>query len=200
MGDINTVFFGDLVQLLLVSRDDKPIGEPKTFCFSGKYRLIEPARQTEAIFIKVLNNERVCQFKTSVIKYANSRAVLKTIRKLVNTANSKDFEFTLGESLFFLVHDTYNGDSKNSATCALKETRLLQEITRSVPGTSYIKSLFSTVSGFGSNIHKAQNATIKSVIMHLDNITHGQLYVAMFRVRKDDSFFFFESNANIPEF
>lgn len=73
-------------------------------------------------------------------------------------------------------------------------TLWVQRITRSVPGTSYLRSQFPIVPAFASTIHKAQSATIDSVAIHLDNmIPHGQLYVAMSRVRRSADLFFFGS-------
>ena len=100
---------------------------------------MEPVRQTEADFFEILNKVRLCYFDESVIKYINSRAVMKSdipnkslrlyiTRQRVNAANSKDFDSMSGEPVLFLAHDTYNGGSKNSATRALNETRLLQEL------------------------------------------------------------------------
>ena len=159
----------------------------------------------------------------------NKSLRLYTTRQKVNTANSKDFETMLGEPVIFLANDTYNGGLRASATCALNETRLLQElkfkidmpimliqnlhvssgwvngaiaqvkeikeenillskegpdgdemtlwvqrITRSVPGTSYLRSQFSIVPAFASTIHKAQSATIDSVAIYLDDMmSHG---------------------------
>lgn len=68
----------------------------------------------------------------------------------------------------------------------------VQRITRQVPGTSYTRSQFPIVPAFASTIHKAQSVTIDCVGIHLDNmLTHGQLYVAMSRVRKAEDLFFF---------
>lgn len=260
MGGIKSIFFGDLAQLLPVNQKEEPIWKSELFRYSAKYCLMEPVRQTEAGFIEILNKVRLCQFDESVIKYINSRAVLKrdisnrslrlyTTRQRVNTANSKDFDAMSGEAVFFLAHDTYNGGSRSSAIRALNETRLLQElklkidmpvmliqnlhvssgwvngtiaqvkeieeenvllskegpdgdemtlwvqrISRSVPGTSYLRSQFPIVPAFASTIHKAQSVTIDSVAIYLDDMmSHGQLYVAMSRVRKSENLFFFGS-------
>lgn len=70
----------------------------------------------------------------------------------------------------------------------------VQRITRQVPGTSYTRSQFPIVPAFASTIHKSQSATIDSVGIHLDNmLTHGQMYVAMSRVRKTEDLFFFDA-------
>ena len=58
----------------------------------------------------------------------NKSLSLYITRQRVNAANSKDFDSMSGEPVLFLAHDTYNGGSKNSATRALNETRLLQEL------------------------------------------------------------------------
>lgn len=73
----------------------------------------------------------------------------------------------------------------------------IQRITRQVLGTSYTRTQFPIVPAFASTIHKSQSATIDCVGIHLDNmLTHGQLYVAMSRVRKAEDLYFF--GADIP--
>lgn len=73
----------------------------------------------------------------------------------------------------------------------------IQRITRQVPGTSYTRSQFPIVPAFASTIHKSQSATIDCVGIHLDDmLTHGQLYVAMSRVRKMEDLYFF--GADLP--
>jgi hypothetical protein len=61
-----------------------------------------------------------------------------------------------------------------------------------VPRTSYSRKQFPIISAFAATIHKAQSATIDCVAIHLDNMKdHGQLYVAMSRVRHKENLFFF---------
>lgn len=73
----------------------------------------------------------------------------------------------------------------------------IQRITRHIPGTSYTRSQFPIVPAFASTIHKSQSATIDCVGIHLDNmLTHGQLYVAMSRVRRLEDLHFF--GADLP--
>lgn len=72
----------------------------------------------------------------------------------------------------------------------------IQRITRQVPGTSYTRTQFPLVPAFASTIHKSQSATIDCVGIHLDNmLTHGQMYVAMSRVRNAEDLFFFGAEA-----
>ena len=77
MGGVKTIFFGDLAQLLPVNQNEKPIWESGIFRYSGKYCLMEPVRQTESAFIEILNKVRLCHFDESVIKFINSRTVMK---------------------------------------------------------------------------------------------------------------------------
>ncbi|CEP09984.1 hypothetical protein, partial, partial [Parasitella parasitica] len=73
----------------------------------------------------------------------------------------------------------------------------IQRISRQVPGTSYVRSQFPIIPAFASTIHKAQSATIDCVGIYLDNmLTHGQLYVAMSRVKRASDLFFF--GASLP--
>lgn len=73
----------------------------------------------------------------------------------------------------------------------------IQRITRQVSGTSYTRTQYPIVPAFASTIHKAQSATIDRVAIYLDNMpTHGQLHVAMSRVRKAENLFFF--GADLP--
>ncbi|KAG1084343.1 hypothetical protein G6F42_021824 [Rhizopus arrhizus] len=68
----------------------------------------------------------------------------------------------------------------------------VQRISRQVPGTSYARSQFPIVPAFATTIHKAQSATIDCVGIFLDHmLTHGQLYVAMSRVKKATDLYFF---------
>ncbi|KAG1490493.1 hypothetical protein G6F54_010682 [Rhizopus delemar] len=68
----------------------------------------------------------------------------------------------------------------------------IQCISRQVPSTSYTRTQFPIVPAFATTIHKAQSATIDCVGIHLDSmLSHGQLYVAMSRVRKMDDLYLF---------
>lgn len=61
----------------------------------------------------------------------------------------------------------------------------IQRITRQIAGTSYARPQSPIVPAFASTIHKCQSATIDCIAIYLDNmLTHGQLYVAMSRVKK----------------
>lgn len=265
MGGIKTLFFGDLAQLLPAGSQDTPIWRSGFFKYSAKYSLSAPIRQLEANFVDILNKVRVCEFDEDVIRFINRRTFKKdelpnkclrlyTTRKLVRTANTKDFDAMGGEPIYILAYDSYSSeDMKAAATKALTVTRLEQElklkigmpvmliqnlhvssgwvngslahvkqydeenillaktggengeestiwiqrITRSVPGTSFLRTQFPIIPAFASTVHKAQSLTIDSVAIHLDNmLTHGQLYVAMSRVRKSDDLSFF--GAEIP--
>ena len=73
-----------------------------------------------------------------------------------------------------------------------QESLWIQRISRSIPGTSYVRIQFPIVPAFATTIHKAQSITIESVAIHLDHMpSHGQMYVAMSRVRKADDLYFF---------
>lgn len=68
----------------------------------------------------------------------------------------------------------------------------IQRILRQVPNTSYTRSQFPIVPAFASTILKSQSATIDCVGIYLDSMpSHGQLYVAMSRVRKAEDLYFF---------
>lgn len=70
--------------------------------------------------------------------------------------------------------------------------RWIPRITRTVPRTSYSRKQFPIIPAFASTIHKAQSATIDCVAIHLDNMKdHGQLYVAMSRIRFKENLYFF---------
>ncbi|KAG1538640.1 hypothetical protein G6F51_009647 [Rhizopus arrhizus] len=71
-----------------------------------------------------------------------------------------------------------------------QESLWIQRISRSIPGTSYVRTQFPIVPAFDTTIHKAQSITIESVAIHLDHLpSHGQMYVAMSRVRKADDLY-----------
>lgn len=262
MGGIKTLFFGDLAQLLPASNKETPIWRSGFFQHSLKYSLSQPVRQVEVEFVDILNKVRLCDFDEDVVRFINRRTFKKdeipskclrlyTTRKMVRTANTKDFDSLQGEPIHILSHDSYNSeDMKAAATKALLDTRLEQElklkigmpvmliqnlhvssgwvngslarvkqydeenillskigeangeestiwiqrITRSVPGTSFLRSQFPIIPAFASTIHKAQSLTIDSIAIHLDNmLSHGQLYVAMSRVRRSEDLFFFGS-------
>lgn len=73
----------------------------------------------------------------------------------------------------------------------------IQRISRQVPNTSYTRTQFPIVPAFASTIHKSQSATIDCIGVYLDSMpAHGQLYVAMSRVRKADDLYFF--GADLP--
>lgn len=73
----------------------------------------------------------------------------------------------------------------------------IQRVSRQVPNTSYTRTQFPIIPAFASTIHKSQSATIDCVGIHLDNmLSHGQLYVAMSRVRKAEDLYFF--GADMP--
>lgn len=258
MGGIKTIFFGDVAQLLPVRIDEGLIWESPLYNYSTKFTLHTPIRQVDPILIDVLNKVRVNNFNEDVIKFINSRTILKkdlpsnclrlyTTRVNVDRANIKEFNNLVGDSITIPSIDTFNGGSRKSAARALKETRLLEElqlkidmpvmllqnlqvshgwvngtlakilevdeenilllkhgsdnneqslwiqrISRSIPGTSYVRSQFPIVPAFATTIHKAQSITIDAVAIHLDDMpSHGQMYVAMSRVRKADDLYFF---------
>ena len=73
-----------------------------------------------------------------------------------------------------------------------QESLWIQRISRSIPGTSYVRIQFSIVPAFATTIHKAQIITIESVAIHLDHMpSYSQMYVAISRVRKADDLYFF---------
>ena len=73
----------------------------------------------------------------------------------------------------------------------------IQRISRQVQGTSYVRTQYPLVPAFAATIHKSQSLTIDRVAIHLDHMaTHGQMYVAMSRVRRPEDLYFF--NADLP--
>jgi ATP-dependent exoDNAse (exonuclease V) alpha subunit len=73
----------------------------------------------------------------------------------------------------------------------------IQPIRRTVPKTGYTRKQFPIVPTFATTIHKAQSATIDCVAIHLgDMFEHGQLYVAMPRVKAAENLYFF--GAELP--
>ncbi|CEP15476.1 hypothetical protein, partial, partial [Parasitella parasitica] len=80
----------------------------------------------------------------------------------------------------------------NNDTDENEQLYWIQRISRQVAGTSYARTQFPILPAFASTIHKAQSATIDCVGIFLDNmLTHGQLYVAMSRVKKASDLHFF---------
>ena len=139
MGGIKTVFFGDVAQLLPVCINEGLIWESAVYNYSTKFTLYTPIRQVDQVLINVLNKVRVCNYDEEVIKFINSRTVLKsdlpanclrlyTTRKNVDRANIKEFCDLAGESMSIPSIDTFNGGNRKSAARALKETRLLEEL------------------------------------------------------------------------
>lgn len=258
MGGVKTIFFGDVAQLLPVRTNEGLIWETLLYNYSAKFSLHAPIRQVDQALINVLNKVRVCNFDEDVIAFINARTVLKrelpenclrlyTTRSNVDRANLKEFKRLEGEAITVPAFDIYNGGNRKSASRALKETRLLEElllkpnmpvmliqnlqvdrgwvngtlakvseideenillikqavggaeeslwiqrISRSIAGTSYVRSQFPIVPAFATTIHKAQSITIDSVAVHLDHmLSHGQMYVAMSRVRETDDLYFF---------
>lgn len=73
----------------------------------------------------------------------------------------------------------------------------VHRVMRTVTKTNYTRKQFPLFPAFASTIHKAQSATIDCVAIHLENMPdHGQLYVAMSRVRRAEDLFFF--GVNLP--
>ncbi|OBZ82264.1 ATP-dependent DNA helicase pif1 [Choanephora cucurbitarum] len=222
------------------------LGENRTCCFGYPK---QAAPRTEFVGGSCIYERRVEDMN---INNYNSYLLAVWRANMDIQYNCNDFDSMSEEPEFFLAHDTYNAGSKNSATRALNESRLLQElklktdmpvmliqnlhvssgwvngtiaqvkeideetvllskegpdgdeltlwiqkISRSVPETSYLRSQFSIVPAFASTIHKAQRTTIDSVAIYLDDmIAHGQLYVAMSRIRKSENLYFF--GAELP--
>lgn len=87
--------------------------------------------------------------------------------------------------------DDHNIGLRKTVDGQIKE-RWIHRITRTVPRTNYSRKQFPIVPAFAATIHKAQSATIDCVAIHIDNMKdHGQLYVAMSRVRHKENLFFF---------
>lgn len=92
-------------------------------------------------------------------------------------------------SVFFA--DEHNIGLRKSVNGQVVE-RWIHRITRTVPRTNYSRKQFPIVPAFAATIHKAQSATIDCVAICLENMKdHGQLYVAMSRVRRKENLFFF---------
>lgn len=90
----------------------------------------------------------------------------------------------------FYVDDLNVGLRKNIAGNIIE--RWIPRITRTVPRTSYSRKQLPIIPAFAATIHKARSATIDCVAIHLDNMKdHGQLYVAMSRVRFKENLYFF---------
>ncbi|KAG1047589.1 hypothetical protein G6F43_009970 [Rhizopus delemar] len=142
---------------------------------------------------------------------------LYTARSNVDRANIKEFKRLEGESVAIPAFDIYNGGNRKgwvNGTLArvskvneenillvkqeaegTQESLWIQRISRSIPGTSYVRTQSSIVPAFATTIHKAQSITIESVAIHLDHMpSHGQMYVAMSRVHKADGLYFFETD------
>ncbi|EIE88126.1 hypothetical protein RO3G_12837 [Rhizopus delemar RA 99-880] len=127
---------------------------------------------------------------------------LYTARRNVDRANIKKFKRLEGESVAIPAFDIYNGGNRKgwvNGTLArvskvneenillvkqeaegTQESLWIQRISRSIPGTSYVRIQFSIVPAFATTIHKAQIITIESV--------------AMSRVHKADDLYFFETD------
>ena len=72
-----------------------------------------------------------------------------------------------------------------------------QRISRQVLDTIYTITQFPIVPASATTIHKVQSAILDCVGIHLDNmLSHGQLYVAMSRVRRVEDLYFF--GAEVP--
>ncbi|CEP08961.1 hypothetical protein, partial, partial [Parasitella parasitica] len=257
MGGVKTIFFGDVAQLLPVKTSEGLIWDTLLYNHFSKFSLHKPIRQVDQVLIDVLNKVCVCKFDEDVIRFINERVVHKsnvpsnclrlyTTRQNVNRANTREFKRLAGDPISVPAFDIYSGSNRKSASRALKETRLLEElelktdmpimliqnlqvsrgwvngtlakvlevdeenillaklagggeetlwiqrISRSIPGTSYVRTQFPIVPAFATTIHKAQSITIDAVAIHLDDMpSHGQLYVAMSRVRRAGDLYFF---------
>ncbi|KAG1048086.1 hypothetical protein G6F43_009501 [Rhizopus delemar] len=188
MGGIKTIFFGNVAQLLPVRIDEGLIWDTPLYNFSAKFSLHTPIRQVDQKLIDVLNKVRVCNFDESDLPANCLR--LYTTRSNVDRANIKELKRLEGESVAIHAFDIYNGMKQEAE--GTQESLWIQRISRSIPGTSYVRTQFPIVPAFATTIHKAQSITIESVAIHLDHMpSHGQMYVATSRVRKADDLYFF---------
>ncbi|KAL4206380.1 hypothetical protein AB4K20DRAFT_1835701 [Rhizopus microsporus] len=209
--------FGDVVQLLLVRINEGLVWETPLYNFSAKFSLYTPIQQVDQNLISVLNKVRVSKFDEDVITFINSRTVLKS--DLLQ--NCLRLYTTRSEPICVPAFDIYNGGNRKSASHTLKETRLLQELQLkpNMPvmliqdlqiGRGWVNGTLAKVTEIDDeNIllvkqgeeeldcfyicyGNSQSITINSVAIHLDHMpSHGQLYVAMSRVRKADDLYLF---------
>ncbi|CEP11983.1 hypothetical protein [Parasitella parasitica] len=65
-------------------------------------------------------------------------------------------------------------------------------------GTSYVRTQFTILPAFATTIRKTQTITTNSVAIHPDHMaSHGQMYVAMSRMRRADALFSFGTDIRI---
>jgi ATP-dependent DNA helicase PIF1 len=142
MGGVKTIFFGDIAQLLPVEKKEASMWNTAIYNNVNRYDLIDPVRQSDESFIRILNKVRLGFFQEDVIKFINERTVRKnllplnclrlyTTRERVRMANEKDFKDFPGEEVILKSIDTFVG-TVGTARKALKETRLSQELSLKV--------------------------------------------------------------------
>ena len=138
MGEIRTIFFGDIAQLLPVKSNEGKIWESGIFNTVNRYQLRIPVRQNDPTFVTILNKVRCYNFDQSVIEFINVRIVRKselpsrclrlyTTIERVRTANVGDYNSFPGEGKIYEAQDNYTGNA-GTAKAALTETRLLQRL------------------------------------------------------------------------
>ncbi|CEG78615.1 hypothetical protein RMATCC62417_13193 [Rhizopus microsporus] len=207
MGSIKTIFFGDLAQLLPVRINEGLIWETPLYTFSVKFSLYTPIRQVNQNLISVLSKARVSnnvdranlkEFKRlegepicvpafDIYNGGNRKStshVLKETRLLEELQLKPNMPVSRGWLNSMLAVVTEIDDESillvKQGQEGAEESLWIQRISRSIAGTSYVRTQFPIVPAFVTTIHKVQSTTIDFVAIHLDHTpSHGQLYVAM---------------------
>ncbi|GAN11745.1 hypothetical protein MAM1_0880d11330 [Mucor ambiguus] len=79
-------------------------------------------------------------------------------------------------------------------------TKLVRRKQEYVPGTYYSRRQFPIVLAYASTIHTVQSLTLPRVLICFDDMpSHGELYIAMSRIRRGDELCFFGVNAGDVE-
>lgn len=82
-----------------------------------------------------------------------------------------------------------------------RTTKWLKKASRSVPGTGCIRNQYPVTVAFACTIHKVQSMTLPAVAIHLSAMqSHGQLYVAMSRVKSGSDISFFGFRKGIDKY
>ncbi|KAI8636520.1 hypothetical protein BD408DRAFT_407104 [Parasitella parasitica] len=140
MGGVRTIFFGDIAQLLPVRKNESTIWRTAVFNTVNRYDLIEPVRQKDPEFVRILNKVRLGYFDEDVVVFMNERTVLKrnlplnclrlyTTREAVDKTNKKDMKEFPDEGIHIsAIVDNFVGTAAIAKRVLSKETRLPQEL------------------------------------------------------------------------
>lgn len=127
MGGVRTLFFGDFAQPcpVLPGLNEQQKGQEMLWnseIYNGtlRFNLVDPIRQADERFLKVLSFVRTGDFNKEVVEFINAHSVMKN-----DLSVDSDFGSFPGETVTLTAEHYFVGGDQFAIKCLDKKTRLL---------------------------------------------------------------------------